>query len=66
MTKGYSRAGWRSDPPERYLAAAIRHYMKIGDDLKNLDEDSKKYHLTHMACSVIIALDLLLTKEETK
>lgn len=61
---GYDKAGWRGDPPERYLASAIRHYMKLGDDLLTIDEESRRLHLTHMACSVLIALDLLLTSLE--
>lgn len=63
---GYDKAGWRGDSPERYLAAMQRHYMKLGDNLLKKDEESGKYHLTHLVCSALIALDLLLTSQEDK
>lgn len=43
---------WKDVKPERYRAAAFRHFLAYLDDPKGVDEESGIEHYKHLACNL--------------
>lgn len=56
--------GWKTVNKEEYLHAALRHINKYFSG-KEIDEESGLKHISHAACSLVLALGLetKITKE---
>lgn len=49
---------WRRVDPNRYRAAAFRHFLAYLDDPHGVDEESGLPHLSHLACNVAFLIEL--------
>ena len=49
---------WRRVDPNRYRAAAFRHFLAYLDDPNGVDEESGLPHLSHLACNIAFLIDL--------
>lgn len=49
---------WRRVDPNRYRAAAFRHFLAYLDDPHGVDEESGLPHLSHLACNIAFLIDL--------
>ena len=57
--KYHDPENWRTVEPERYRAAAFRHFLAYLDDPEGVDAESGLPHLWHLACNAafLIALE---------
>jgi hypothetical protein len=49
---------WRRVDPNRYRAAAFRHFLAYLDDPHGVDEESGLPHISHLACNVAFLIEL--------
>lgn len=49
---------WRTVEPERYRAAAFRHFLAYLDDPEGVDAESGLSHLWHLACNVAFLCEM--------
>lgn len=49
---------WKQVEPERYRAAAFRHFMAYLDDPAGVDEESGLTHLSHLACNIAFLCEM--------
>lgn len=49
---------WRTVEPERYRAAAFRHFLAYLDDPHGLDPESGLPHRAHLACNIAFLCEL--------
>jgi len=50
--KYHDPENWRTVEPERYRAAAFRHFLAYLDDPEGVDAESGLPHLWHLACNI--------------
>ncbi len=50
---------WKKVEYGRYIDAAYRHWLKVVDDPKSIDEESGLPHLWHVACNIAFIIDIL-------
>ena len=49
---------WKQVEPERYRAAAFRHFLAYLEDPHGVDEESGLFHLSHLACNIAFLCEL--------
>lgn len=49
---------WKQVEPERYRAAAFRHFLAYLDNPNGKDEESGLLHLSHLACNIAFLCEL--------
>lgn len=49
---------WKTVEPQRYRAAAFRHFLAYLDDPKGVDQESGLSHLSHLACNVAFLCEM--------
>lgn len=49
---------WRRVEPNRYRAAAYRHFLAYLDDPHGVDEESCLPHLSHLACNIAFLIEM--------
>ena len=58
-TKKYGSPGnWVRVSPDRYRAAAMRHFLRYLDDPQGVDEESGLPHLSHLACNIAFLCEM--------
>ena len=53
-----SQDNWKTVEPERYRAAAFRHFLEYLDDPLGVDEESGLPHLWHLACNIAFLCEM--------
>ena len=53
---------WRRVDPERYKAAAFRHFLAFLADPYSVDEESGLPHLSHLACNIAFLIEIYFEK----
>lgn len=56
--KYHDPENWRTVEPERYRAAAFRHFLAYLDDPEGVDAESGLPHLWHLACNVAFLCEM--------
>ena len=56
--KYHDPENWRTVEPERYRAAAFRHFLAYLDDPEVVDAESGLSHLWHLACNVAFLCEM--------
>ena len=49
---------WKQVEPERYRAAAFRHFLAYLDDPAGRDQESGISHLAHLACNIAFLCEM--------
>ena len=62
-TKGYPKDNWKKVEKQDYLEAAARHLSAVFQG-NRYDPQSKKLHLAHLGCCVLVALWHEVNEEE--
>lgn len=57
---------WKEVEPERYRAAAFRHFLAYLDDPIGVDEESGKPHLWHLACNIAFLCEMEAWNDKTE
>lgn len=55
---------WKEVEPERYRAAAFRHFLEYLDDPLGVDEESGLPHLWHLACNIAFLCEMETWEED--
>ena len=56
--KYHDPENWRTVEPERYRAAAFRHFLAYLDDPEGVDAESGLSHLWHLACNIAFLCEM--------
>ena len=56
--KYHSSDNWKQVKPERYRAAAFRHFLAYLDDPYRVDMESGISHLSHLACNIAFLCEM--------
>lgn len=49
---------WKQVKPERYRAAAFRHFLAYLDEPDGVDQESGLTHLAHLACNIAFLCEM--------
>lgn len=56
--KYHDPENWRTVEPERYRAAAFRHFLAYLEDPESVDAESGLSHLWHLACNIAFLCEM--------